>query len=215
MSESAKSDKDQYGRKTWDVEEFAERAKNKGKYAEVEDIQVKESINANKSSSHMLHREKLIKSLVDAISKYTLINPNNTSSRGKNKRFGFTCPVCLLTFRDNMALVDHFNSPQHIQKVTNDTLKDEGGEDDDEREPLEGGVRHASVEEVESMLNTLLERRNNSKEAKKTMQQKIEARIQFERKVKEKRRLKQQRKKQKKANESKPVGFTSMISNDQ
>lgn len=207
MSENAKSGTDQYGRKTWDVEAFAKKANKNNRHVGDEPTKDNANIVADKSSSHMVHREKLIKSLVEAISKYTLINPNNTQSRGKNRRFGFACPVCLLTFRDNMSLIDHFNSPQHIQKVTNNTLQGEEDDDHIESEPLEGGIRHATVEEVESMLNLLLERRNNDGENKKTMQQRIEARKEFEQRLKEKKKLKKQRKKQKKAEQSRPIGF--------
>lgn len=173
--EDSNVSKDQYGRKTWDVEAYAKPQKPDFKDQE----QIKQI--SNKSTSQVAHRQKLIDELVSAINRHTIIDVNN-----KRKRFGFTCPICQLSYRDNMALVDHFNSPQHIKKATVGTL-----DGDDQEEVLEGGIRHASVDEVESMLKLLLEK-SREKDIK-TIEQRVEARRIFEKKRLEKRRAKRKK----------------------
>lgn len=185
--EQEKVSVDQYGRKTWDVKAYAKNAnkpKSKPEPKEHEEI-------TNRSTSHMAHRQKLLDSLINAIKRHTLINPQSSQ---KNGRFGFVCPVCDYTYRDNMALIDHFNSPQHIQRVTGKALS--GAQDDEEEEEegdvLEGGIRHASVEEVDTTLQLLLNQHNE--ESQKTIQQRIEARKQFEQRLQQRKQKKRQKK---------------------
>ncbi|EGV63131.1 U4/U6.U5 snRNP associated protein [Yamadazyma tenuis] len=183
----SKVSKDQYGRKTWDVDAYSKktRANNQPQTT----TSVHDQINSDRSSSHLLHREKLLKSSINAINTHTIITPTSqTATRGKHKRFGFVCPICDFSFRDNMALIDHFNSPQHIQKATskNLTTSDPGHE----QELIDGGVRHATLAEVESTLKSLSEKFNQSGLTKSSMQQKIEARKQFEQKLQDRKRAK-------------------------
>lgn len=201
---------DQYGRKTWDVKQYAQQAKKNIHHKKPEQSPPEYDINEEKSSSHMAHRQKLLDGLINAVKKHTLINPHETR---KHKRFGFVCPVCENTYRDNMALIDHFNSPQHLQKVTKSALANKSGDaHEEEEEMLEGGIRHATVSEVETTLKLLLEQHMNKADTKQTLQQRIEARKQLETKI----RLKKQKKRQKKSTEpqgdeeiQKAMGFSS------
>lgn len=181
---------DQYGRKTWNVEAYAKEAKNKQYKKNPSTTNVNTSIiSSDKPSSYLAHREKLLKELLSAINQHTIINPLNTSSYGKNKKFGFVCQICDLSFRDNLALIDHINSPLHVQRSLS-LLKDHGGE---ESEKLDGGVRRATTDEVRVTLESLiakLAQEKNAGENSSDIKERIMKRQAFEEQQRVKRREK-------------------------
>lgn len=75
------------------------------------------------------------------------------------ERFGFVCPVCDLSFRDNLALIDHFNSPQHVSKV----FQQNRSAEEPHTELLDGGIRRATLKEVVTVMESLVAKRLNEK----------------------------------------------------
>ncbi|CAH2350744.1 23 kDa U4/U6.U5 small nuclear ribonucleoprotein component [[Candida] railenensis] len=169
MSEPDKITTDQYGRKQWNLEEYAKDAKKKKK-APVKDTSKDYSV--SDSTSYVSHRDNLLKESVESVKQHTLLNPaaiSGSDGSTRNKVFGFFCPVCELSFRDNMALIDHLNSPQHIEKVK--------GSFDGE---LNAGVRRATFEEVKEMLDYLVAQENKSLEVQESFRERVRKREEFD-----------------------------------
>ena len=106
---------------------------------------------------YIKQRNKLLDQLIKAVKKYNLITPElstTTTTYGKNKRFGFFCPICDVSFRDNLLLIDHLNSPQHISKLNQ--VNSSKGDTAQNQELLEGGIRRASLQEVVSTMERLV-----------------------------------------------------------
>lgn len=186
---------DQYGRKSWNVEKYAEEAKKGNKKnPENDQIQKASLIHDNKSSSYLAHRNDILDLLLSAVRTHNLINPLATNtSFGKDKRFGFFCPLCDLSFRDNLALIDHLNSPQHLAKAK--SLMKSAGSDSDMPE-LDNGIRRATKEEVISMIEQLVALLANTKTneiSAETLQKRVERRKEFERKKLAKRKEKRKK----------------------
>lgn len=179
--------RDQYGRRTWDVEAYA-RETHKRRKVDDEIPNTSHVLSDNSSTSLLSHRRKLIASLLKAVKTFNIIDPNSGNSLyGKDKRFGFFCPVCNLSFRDNLSLIDHFNSPQHTSKASNSTS--EGGDG----EYFEAGVKKATVEQVKSMIESLvmkLIRERTSEQTKIPFAERVQKRHEFEERMREKRREK-------------------------
>lgn len=205
---------DQYGRKTWDVDVYAKKAKQKQKQKpQATEPDKHLQLSSDKSTSQVIHRENLIESSLGAVNKYTLVNPEE-GKPGK-KPIGFSCPVCQRSFRDNMALIDHFNSPQHMQNVMvnvrrgkkkkgheeneeeeeEDKEEEDEEDEEDEEELLDGGIARATPQEVELTLKQLIDKDNKTKGNTMTPEERINKRREIETKNKEKRRAKRQKRK--------------------
>ncbi|EGW33404.1 uncharacterized protein SPAPADRAFT_60764, partial [Spathaspora passalidarum NRRL Y-27907] len=153
---SEKQSTDQYGRRKWNVELYEEEAKTK-KETTSSSVQLsKQSIiqSETSSSEYIKHRNKLLQDSINAVKQFNLINPEVDVSKsfGANKRFGFFCPICDLSFRDNLALVDHLNSPQHVRKANEASRKLRKEGDQEESGELEGGIQRANLSEVISTI---------------------------------------------------------------
>lgn len=206
MSDS-KVSVDQYGRRTWDAEQYK---KESGKKQQPDEIKSSKLTITDKPTSFLHHRDKLLNESINSINKHTLINPLNIATHGKNKRFGFFCPVCDLSFRDNLALIDHVNSPQHVSKSRALT---KGVENDTEM--LDGGIRRATMEEVVATMESLVAALMKKKLTGTTLNQRIEKRTEFELKRQQARELKKQKQrvKRQKVEEAKEEGdeFAAMM----
>lgn len=157
MSNLEKKSIDQYGRQTWNVDVYAQEAREKRSSVNRDTTPSQYIIDKDidHSKTHIKERNALLEESINAVQKFNLINPDkaSTSTFGAKKRFGFVCPVCDLSFRDNLALIDHFNSPQHVSKVFQQTKSaDEGTKS----ELLDEGVRRATLKEVVSMMESLV-----------------------------------------------------------
>ncbi|CAK9435644.1 uncharacterized protein LODBEIA_P03710 [Lodderomyces beijingensis] len=213
MSSQDKVSVDQYGRKKWNVEAYAQEAKDRKRKrrADDDDRVSKHTLKNDTSQAYIDHRAELLKASLDAVQQYSLINPDKAGSamHGAKKRFGFFCPVCDLSFRDDLALIDHFNSPQHVNKVMSQNQKKPAeGEEEDAKaaQMLESGIRRASLAEVVATMEKLISRSVAAKvEAKEaegvSFGERVKRRKEFEEKRMssnaEKRHLRNQRKKQK------------------
>lgn len=175
---SEKTSVDQYGRKTWDVEAYAQEA---GKKRKLDTSKAQATAKVIKNMSILEQRQKMFESSVLAVKSHTLVGTEAASTLttyGKNKRFGFFCPICDLSFRDTLALVDHLNSPQHAKRVAH-----LGGAPQGEGELLPDGVRRATVEQVAQEIEELvmrLWRQKLDSGAAETLQERVRKREQFE-----------------------------------
>ena len=224
---SEESDKltttDQYGRKKWNIEIYEQQAKSKHT-TQPTTTNTSPLIQDESSSLEFIkHRNKLLKDLLGAVKTYNLISPGSGSTSktyGSNKRFGFFCPVCDLSFRDNLALIDHLNSPQHVLKVNQVSRElrrakqmEEGEEEEEEGLcELDGGIRRADLGEVVKMIERLV---NKSIRLKDEVSNKnngglsFTERVERRRKFEQDKRLKRQEKRQRRRKKQK------LIENDQ
>lgn len=152
---SEKTSIDQYGRKQWNIEAYEKEAGRKKRPLETNDSE-SSTLKLVKNASVLEQRQNIFEQSVLAVKSHTLIGADTGSTLttyGKNKRFGFFCPICDLSFRDTLALVDHINLPQHGKKVA-----ELGGGQVGEGELLEQGVRRATKEQVAQTLDELVKR---------------------------------------------------------
>lgn len=199
-SEPLKNEKvttDQYGRRKWNVEVYEKEAKSKTKdNGEREEILQKYGLKGDEPSSYLSHRNELIDELILSVNKFTVINPANNKTYGKDKRFGFFCQICDLSFQDNLALIDHFNKPSHIEKAKF-ALDAKANAD---AEMLDDIVRRASVEEVQLTLMTLIKKHSNEgKKAGLGIRDRIKLREAMEQWIAEKRRERKRKLRMKKS----------------
>lgn len=195
---SDRTSTDQYGRKQWDVEAYAEEAKKATPQTRGQPID--EALARKlKLQTFLQHRAELLDQSLGAVGKHTLIGAESGATSltyGKNKRFGFTCPTCDLSFRDTLALVDHFNSPQHVKNLRQ-LLGDSAGTG----EELEDGVKRASQAQVIATLEDLVKKLLRAKAAAGSttglalgLQERVQRRLEFEQR---KTKRKQERRKKK------------------
>lgn len=149
-----KTSADQYGRKKWNLEAYENEVKRGQKRPDASNEAKAAAVTYNEASA-LQHRASILDKSVQAVSQHTLISgENNTSATyGKNKRFGFICPICDLSFRDTLALVDHINSPQHARNAQR--IARLAGQSDTDNE-ISFGVKHATPEEVAMTVETLV-----------------------------------------------------------
>lgn len=188
MSEE-KTSKDQYGRKSWNVEAYEKEARKGNRKPEVSEAA--KAAAQKLGSNHLQHRSNLFSESVALVKKRTLIADSAAVGR---KRFGFVCPICDLSFRDTLALVDHINSPQHARKAQ-ELARESGTEDSGE---VLNGIRHATPAEVSQTIESLVAQRLRERAASKSVesiQERVRKRAEFMEKRSERRREKRKRRK--------------------
>ncbi|KIW07681.1 uncharacterized protein PV09_01621 [Verruconis gallopava] len=179
-------------RRTWDKAEYAERARqNEAKAKEEAKARYEAKLAGKKyvrrASTPPDVRETQARSarlnVGDMVGK-TMLVPAGAAVGKRGRGAGFYCEACDLTFKDNLQLVEHYNSKQHLQNV---------GES--------GQVRRATVEEVRERLRWL--KRKKEEEAKESGAIDLQARIEKARDREEeeraRRREKRNRQRRKKA----------------
>lgn len=187
---SDKTSKDQYGRKTWNVEAYEAEAKRQKRN---EASELAKAAALRLGQDHLQHRAELLSELIAQVKKRTLIaDPESNFGR---KRFGFTCPVCDLSFRDTLALVDHINSPQHARKARELAKLSGSGEGDE----IVNEIRHATPEEVSQTIEALVAKKLRDRAASSavdSIQERVRKRAEFMKKRATKRREKRLKKKE-------------------
>lgn len=175
---SEKTSVDQYGRKQWNLEAYENEVSRKRPLDASDDVSGAKLV---KNMSVVQQRQNLYEQSVLAVKAQTLVSAEIGSSLttyGKNKRFGFFCPLCDLSFRDTLALVDHLNLLQHAKKAAliGDSQVGEG-------ELLAEGVRRATVDQVaqtiEELVKQLLQQKIASGKAE-SLQNRVRKREEFE-----------------------------------
>ncbi|EDO18482.1 hypothetical protein Kpol_1032p79 [Vanderwaltozyma polyspora DSM 70294] len=101
-----------FGRRTWDREEYARLAREGNDNSEEEKLRLSltdEQLEQLKSmySDH----DSLLKSGLDDLNKKVLAT--GVTSYKKGKQFGFYCKLCNMTFKDNLQYIDHLNHKIH------------------------------------------------------------------------------------------------------
>lgn len=215
----SKTSTDQYGRKSWNVEAFEEEARKGSKKRKVDIVLDKDHrINNEHASTYISHRTRIIDEAIGKVKVHSIIDPTDLLTGG-HVRFGFTCPVCSFSFKDNLALIDHINSPQHLAKVKHLSRKNKSHDNDDDddedtTEELEGGIRRATLAHVINTMEAMVEKqiKDRTPDELVSIQERIERRKRFELEWKEKRR--RRRAKNKKLKNKKQLSEDSESDNE-
>ncbi|SCU97070.1 LAFA_0G09582g1_1 [Lachancea sp. 'fantastica'] len=110
MNDSKPVEKLNFGRRTWDREEYAElgrnaKASSSSHLGELSDEQLQLL-----KSRYTQHR-KLLADATQSANQRVLTG--SLTSYKKGKQFGFYCELCDLTFKDTLQFVDHLNHKLH------------------------------------------------------------------------------------------------------
>lgn len=107
-----------FGRRTWDREEYAEKARSG-----YDDQSLKTTLTPTELQAlkvKYINYDQLIKgSLKDLNKRKLTTNADSLSSFKRGKKFGFYCDVCNLTFKDTLQYIDHLNHKLHAIKFEN------------------------------------------------------------------------------------------------
>ncbi|CAI4057521.1 U4/U6-U5 snRNP complex subunit SNU23 SKDI_04G1480 [Saccharomyces kudriavzevii IFO 1802] len=107
-----------FGRRTWDREEYAEKARSGYDDQSLKTTLTPTELQALKSK--YINYDQLIKgSLKDLNKRKLTTNADSLSSFKRGKKFGFYCDVCNLTFKDTLQYIDHLNHKLHAIKFEN------------------------------------------------------------------------------------------------
>ncbi|ODV83534.1 hypothetical protein CANARDRAFT_25004 [[Candida] arabinofermentans NRRL YB-2248] len=171
-------EKDKYGRKTWDEEEYALKAKQR--YAKKPILS--DTNNKPKTAHDYLKLRSEQISQIDKLQKISFVSSLNSNNAG------FYCDVCHRKFKDNLKYIDHLNSKEHLVN---------SGFDDDSN--INGNNVDITLDQVIDRLRQLSEKKNlkNGDDGVIDFSKNIELRKSIEEKQREKKRLKRQRKRQK------------------
>lgn len=111
---------DTYFRKTWDLDEYAARAKDREAKEKEESKARYEAKLAGKKYHKPLSGNETYTSarrnvldLAGQVGKTQLV-PAGAGVGKRGRGAGFYCEACDLTFKDNLQFVEHLNSPQHL-----------------------------------------------------------------------------------------------------
>lgn len=179
-------------RRTWDKAEYAARAaENEAKQKAESKARYEAKLAGKKyvrraSTPPDVRRETQARSqrlnVGDMVGK-TMLVPAGAAVGKRGKGAGFYCEVCDLTFKDNLQLVEHYNSRQHLSNA---------GES--------GEVRRATVEEVVERLRWLKRKAEEEKREAEGIDlqarlEKAEDREEAERERKRRKKAEQRRRK--------------------
>ncbi|RSL67719.1 hypothetical protein CEP54_003129 [Fusarium duplospermum] len=204
MSDSKKGDA--YGgapsgdtdfRKTWDLDEYAAKAKEREAKEKEEAKARYEAKLAGKKYYKPLTGDETYTSarrnvidLTQQVGKTQLV-PAGAGVGKRGRGAGFYCEACDLTFKDNKQFVEHLNTPQHLLNTGQTTE-----------------VKRATAEEVHQRIEYFIRRREELEKEKQTsLHERLQLREEEAEKEAEERRKKRkeenERKKAKREEESK------------
>lgn len=180
-------------RRTWDREEYAARAKEEESSRRDEAKARYEAKLAGKKyikrattppDARQTEARKARLDVGSQVGKVSIV-PAGAAVGKRGRGAGFYCEVCDLTFKDNLQLVEHFNSRQHL------VASGETGE-----------VRRATVEEVRERLRWLKRKREEEKkEEGLALDEKLRLRVEEEERERaEKRRRRNEKRRKKREN---------------
>lgn len=107
-----------FGRRTWNREEYAEQARSGYDDQSLKATLTSTELQALKSK--YTNYDRLIKgSLKDLNKRKLAANTDTLSSFKRGKKFGFYCDICNLTFKDTLQYIDHLNHKVHAIKFEN------------------------------------------------------------------------------------------------
>jgi U4/U6.U5 tri-snRNP component SNU23 len=174
-------------RKTWDKAEYTARAAaNDAKEREESKLRYEAKLAGKKyhrrastppdAKDTQARTQRL--NVGDLVGKTTLV-PAGAAVGKRGRGAGFYCEACDLTFKDNIQLIEHYNSRQHLM-ATGET----------------GEVKVATLQEVRDRLRWL--KRKQMEEAKEEGAVDVEARIELAKEREERERAEKRRKRNEK-----------------
>lgn len=175
-------------RKTWDLDEYAEKAK-KREASEREEAKARyeAKLAGKKYHKPLTGNEEMTSARRAALDVSSMVGKTQliVGGAGQGKRgrsAGFYCEACDLTFKDNKQFVEHLNTPQHLAASG---------------QKLE--VRRATAQEVRERIDYWVNEKDELEKQKATsLQERLELR-----KQEEAREAEERRKKRKEAEERK------------
>ena len=167
-------------RRTWDLDEYAAKAKER-EAAEKEERKARWEAKMAGKTYHKPRtgNETLTaarREVVDFSAQVgkTMLVPAGAGVGRRGRSAGFYCEACDLTFKDNLQFAEHNNSPQHLQN-TNQVLE----------------VKRATLDDVLSRIDFWWQKRQDeAAEKKMSLQDRLEERAKEEEKEREERRAK-------------------------
>jgi U4/U6.U5 tri-snRNP component SNU23 len=180
-------------RRTWDRSEYAakaaakeaaEKEESKARYeAKLEGRKYHKPLPAPEDLEATTSRTERL-DVSSQIGKISLV-PAGAAVGKRGRGAGFYCADCDLTFKDNLQLVEHLNSRQHLIATGQS-----------------GEVKRASLEEVRERLRWLKEKREREEEERKRegevdLEQRLKTREELEEREREEKRKKRNEKRRK------------------
>ncbi|KAH0387909.1 hypothetical protein KCU89_g4401, partial [Aureobasidium melanogenum] len=178
-------------RKTWDREEYAQKAaereqklKDEGR-AKYEAAAAGKKYHRRASTPPDARDTEARKARLDVSAQIgkTMLVPAGSAVGKKGKGAGFYCDACDLTFKDNLQFVEHLNSKQHLYATGQS-----------------GEVKRATLEDVVERLEWLKRKREEEK-AKETVD--LGTRLEVAREEEEKERAEKRRRRNEKRRKNK------------
>ncbi|KAK7739800.1 U4/U6.U5 snRNP associated protein [Diatrype stigma] len=167
-------------RKTWDLEEYAEKAKvrederrEEGKARYEAKLAGKKYHKPLTGAETLTTARRNVLDLAGSVGK-TMLVPAGAGTGKRGRGAGFYCEACDLTFKDNVQWVEHINSMQHLRAI---------GET--------GEVRRATAADVHARIEEVWERLQERKRADvTTLAERLEVRREEDEREREERRQK-------------------------
>lgn len=176
-------------RKTWDKEEYAAKAAEREAKSKEESKARYEAKLAGKTyhrrastppDARNTEARKARLDVASQVGKQTLV-PAGSAVGKRGKGAGFYCPDCDLTYKDNLQLVEHLNSRQHLIAIGQT-----------------GIVEKATVEDVRQRLAWLKRKKEEEKElGEVSLEKRLEVSKEREEREREERRRKRNEKRRK------------------
>lgn len=175
-------------RKTWDLDEYAARAKER----EVKEKEESKARYEAKLAGKKYHKplsgnetytsaRRNVLDLAGQVGKTQLV-PAGAGVGKRGRGAGFYCEACDLTFKDNLQFVEHLNSPQHLINSGQTTE-----------------VKRATAQEVHDRIAFYVQRKEDlEKEHATSLQDRLQLRQEEQEKEAEERRLKRREELEKK-----------------
>ena len=177
-------------RKTWDREAYAKKAEEreqelkeegKARYEATLEGRKYHKRAATPPDAKETESRRSRLDVAAQVGKQTLV-PAGSAVGKRGKGAGFYCGDCDLTFKDNLQLVEHYNSRQHLINIGQT-----------------GEVKRATLEEVKARLAWLKDRKEQEERDDSTQDlgARLEARKELEEQVREEKRRKRAEKRRK------------------
>lgn len=172
-------------RKTWDREEYAAKAAKRESKAQEEGKARHEAALEGKKyhrrastppDAKATESRRTRLDVASQVGKQMLV-PAGSAVGKRGRGAGFYCADCDLTFKDNLQLVEHYNSRQHLIAIGQT-----------------GDVKRATLEDVRDRLAWLKRKKNEENEEPVELSSRLEARVEQDSKEREeKRRLRNEK----------------------
>lgn len=94
----------QYGRRTWNIEEYEEKSRNK---------------DTKKTKIEVTKNDLTLNGLLKQVN-----TQNNNNSRFGIENSWFTCKLCNRRFKDSLKLTEHYSSRQHKENLSKHGVKE-------------------------------------------------------------------------------------------